>query len=108
MQFLTMNVFENIGYCSILGMLILFLKKLSLEEESDKKEVDGDADAKGRNHGDLLHQSQTDEEVEKEGLLRVVDDMRERESCSTLGIGFHLEGVARAGEAVEDESDDDS
>ena len=66
MQFLTMNVFENIGYCSILGMLILFLKKLSLEEESDKQEVDGDADAKGRNHGDLLHQSQPDEEVEED------------------------------------------
>ena len=54
----------------------------------------------------MLHQSQTDEEVEEEGLHRVVDDMRECESCSTLGIGFHLEGVASAGDEVEDETDD--
>ena len=106
MQFLTMNVFENIGYCSILGMLILFLKKLSLEEESDKQEVDGDADAKGRNHGDLLHQSQTDEEDNKDLLHRLIKNKKERESCSTLGIGFHLEGVASAGDEVEDETDD--
>lgn len=87
-------------------LLSQFLKKLSLEEESDEQEVNGDTDTKRRNHGNLLHQSQTDEEVEEERLHAVVDDMRERESCSTFGIGLYLEGIASAGDKVENEAND--
>ena len=89
----------------LLNSSLFILHSSLFKEESYEQEVDGDADAERRNHRHLLHQSQSDEKVQEECLHTVVDDMRESESCSSLGVGFHLEGVAGAGDEVEDETE---
>ena len=91
--------FSHIGFAMI-NLLFLFL----FEKEPHQEEVDWDADAERRNHCPLFGESQPYEDIQAEGLHRIVDDVRQGESCSPLGIRFHLEGIACAGDEVEDET----
>ena len=84
----------------------MFWNPLFLQEEPYQEKVYRDADAEGWYHSQLFGKPQAYEEVEAEGLHRVVDDVGEGESCSALGIRLNLEGIAGAGDEIENETYD--
>lgn len=94
------NIFFISFFYRVLGI------PLFLQEEPYQEEVYRDADAEGGYHSQLFGKAQANEEVEAEGLHRVVDDVGEGESCSALGIRLYLEGIAGAGDEIEDETYD--
>ena len=79
---------------------------LPFQKESHQYEVGGYADAERGYHRPLLLQPHAHEEVEKSRLHQVVHDVGEGEPRPSLGVRLHLEGVAGAGDEVEDETDD--
>ena len=83
-----------------------FFTFLPFKKESHQHEVGGHTDAECGYHRPLLLQPHAHEEVEDEGLQRVVHDVGEGEPRPSLGVRLHLEGVAGAGDEVEDEADD--
>ena len=63
--------------------------ELTLQEEANQQEIDGDADAKHRNGSPLLADAQQQEEVKRKHLQGVIDHMAEEKTRTTTGIGLH-------------------
>ena len=78
---------------------------LSLEEEPHQQEVDGHAHAEHGKGCPLFAHAQPQEEIEREHLQGVVDEMAQQESRSSVRVRLYPEGVMSRGDEVVSKAD---
>lgn len=78
--------------------------ELTLQEEANQQEIDGDADAKHGNGSPLLADAQQQEEVKRKHLQGVIDHMAEEKTRTTTGIGLHPKSETGGSDEIVDET----